>query len=151
MEVIILVWLGLLSIIILYSASIIIKLFSAKNRGLKQTIYDVLEGQTKTNKEIVEIKKAIAQHVKEAQHHFYKTALVRFNPFERLGGQQSYSLAILNEKNSGLVLTFLYTKEGVRTYVKEVFLGKGGEVELSKEEKQAILLADQNNQNKIKN
>lgn len=148
MEIIILVWLGVLSIIVLYSASVVIKLFSVKNRGLKQTIYSILEGQGNTNKEFVEIKKLLAQHLQESQQHFYKTALVRFNPFERLGGEQSYSLSILNEKNSGVVLTFLYTKEGVRTYVKEILLGKGVDVDLTKEEKETIVLA---NQKKIKN
>lgn len=148
MEVFILIWLGVLSVLILFSASLIIKLFSVKNRGLKQVVYEVLEGNSKTNKEIVEIKKQLALHLSSSKQHLSKTSLVRFNPFERLGGEQSYSLAILNENNTGLVFTFLYTKEGVRTYVKEVLLGKGKDVELSKEEQQAILTA---NQQKIKN
>jgi len=148
METVILIWLGLLSLLILYSARLVIKLFSVKNRGLKETIYEVLESNYKTNKEIEEIKKTFIKHLEKSQHNLYKTALVRFNPFERVGGEQSYSLAVLDEKNNGLVLTFLYTREGVRTYIKEVLLGKGKEVDLSKEEKEAIVLA---NQNKIKN
>jgi hypothetical protein len=37
-----------------------------------------------------------------------------------------------------VVLTFLYTKEGVRCYVKEVEKGQGKGVDLSKEEKEAV-------------
>lgn len=148
MEIVILVWLGVLSVIVLLSFSVVIKLFSIKGRGIKQSIYEVLDGNNKTNKDLTETKKVLATHLETSQHHFNKAALVRFNPFERLGGEQSYSLSLLNEKNNGLVLTFLYTKEGVRTYVKEVVLGKGKDVELSKEEKEAISLA---NQQKIKN
>lgn len=143
MEIIIFLWLGILTVLIIFSASLIIKLFSIKGRGLKQVIYEVLEGNNKTNKQLIELKETLNKHLKDSQKHLYKSAIVRFNPFERLGGEQSYSIAVLNEKNSGLVMTFLYTKEGVRAYVKEVVLGKGREVELSKEEKQAILLANQ--------
>ena len=148
MEIIILIWLALLSLLMIYSASIVIKLFSIKNRGLRQSIYDSLEASKKNSQEISALKSSLGEHESQSQNHFHKTALVRFNPFERMGGEQSHSLALLNDKNNGVVLTFLYTKEGVRTYVKEVLSGKGKEVELSKEEKEAIDLA---NQTKVKN
>ena len=148
METIILIWLAALSLLMIYSATIILKLFSIKNRGLRQSIYDNLDGSKKNNKEIIALKMALEEHVDQSQNHFHMVALVRFNPFERMGGEQSYSLALLNDKNSGIVLTFLYTKEGVRTYVKEVLSGRGKEIELSKEEKEAINLT---NQTKVKN
>lgn len=148
METIIFVWLSLLSLVFIYFGSVVAKLFSIRGRGLKQTIFDALEGNYKNEKKILNLHNNLNKHIEQSLAHYNKTALVRFNPFERIGGEQSYSLAILNQKNDGLVLTFLYTKEGVRAYVKEVFLGKGRGVELSKEEKEAINLA---NQNKVTN
>ncbi len=141
MEVIILIWLVVLSVIIIFSATTIVRAFSVKGRGLRQVIYEVLERNDKTNQQLAETEKKIEQLFKDSVHHFFKTAIVRFNPFERLGGEQSYSVAILNKNNTGLIMTFLYTKEGVRTYVKQVVLGKGKEIELSKEEKEAVLSA----------
>ena len=64
--------------------------------------------------------------------------MVRFNPFERSGGEQSFVLALLNNLNSGLVINFIYTREGLRTYIKKVKAGKGEKYELSEEEKEAI-------------
>jgi hypothetical protein len=144
METIILIWLGVLSLIILYSATVIWRLFSIKKRGLKQAIFDSLDGQEKLKKEILSVKEILQKHHLESEKHFHKTALVRFNPFERIGGEQSYCLALLNNQDSGIVLTFLYTKEGVRTYVKEIVQGKGRGVDLSKEEKEALSAANHN-------
>jgi len=138
MLVIILVWLVALSVGLLYLLSIFFKIFKTKDRGLKQAVLDTLG----SNKKLKEETEQLAQEIKKIQHNFkgayQKTAIVRFNPFERLGGEQSYCLAIINQNNSGVVLTFLYTKEGVRAYMKEVVGGESKGVDLSKEEKEAI-------------
>ena len=70
--------------------------------------------------------------------HFQKIGLVRFNPFERVGGEQSFVIALLNNLNSGLVINFIYTREGLRTYIKKIREGKGEKYNLSNEEQEAV-------------
>ena len=68
-----------------------------------------------------------------------KINVTRFNPFENVGGDQSFILTILDQTNSGAVLTSLHNRDLTRLYAKTI---KNGETEnntLSKEEKLAIV------------
>jgi len=66
-----------------------------------------------------------------------KVGLVRFNPFGEIGGDQSFSVALLNNEDSGVVITSHYGKEMQRIYAKLVTGGKS-EYSLSAEEQEAI-------------
>jgi hypothetical protein len=68
---------------------------------------------------------------------YQKTGLIRFNPFKEIGGDQSFSLALLDGENSGFVITGLYGRELNRVYVKPIKKGKST-YSLSEEEKKAI-------------
>ncbi len=76
--------------------------------------------------------------IEESKYYFYKIGMVRFNPFERSGGEQSFVIAVLDKQNNGLVINFIYTRDGLRTYSKKVKNGKGQEYDLSEEEQKAI-------------
>ena len=49
-----------------------------------------------------------------------KVGVVRYNPFEDMGGDLSYALTILDEDNNGFVLNTIMTRESCRTYCKPV-------------------------------
>lgn len=66
-----------------------------------------------------------------------KISVVRFNPFGDTGGDQSFSLAVLDAHDSGYVLTSIHGREGTRVYVKPIDFGKS-KYQLSQEEKQAL-------------
>ena len=70
-----------------------------------------------------------------------KISIVRFNPFGDTGGDQSFSLAVLDAHNSGYVLTSIHGRTGTRVYVKPVDLGKS-KYTLSDEERQALTQAE---------
>jgi hypothetical protein len=70
-----------------------------------------------------------------------KISIVRFNPFGDTGGDQSFSLAVLDAHNSGYVLTSIHSRTGTRVYVKPVDLGKS-KYTLSEEERQALAQAE---------
>ena len=74
---------------------------------------------------------------KESKFFVKKVGLIRFNPFSEVGGDQSFSLALLDGQDSGFVITSLYTREGNRVYGKPIKKGES-EYLLSEEEKQAI-------------
>ena len=67
-----------------------------------------------------------------------KINLIRFNPFEDLGGDQSFILVMLDNTNSGVIITSLHSRDVTRIYAKAIKSGEGQNVTLSKEEKMAV-------------
>jgi len=68
---------------------------------------------------------------------FQRIGLVRFNPFEDTGGNQSFALALLDANGDGLVLSSLHSRAGTRVYAKSVNGGRS-ETALSEEEAEAV-------------
>jgi hypothetical protein len=65
----------------------------------------------------------------------------RFNPFADGGGNFSFTLALLDSYNSGVVITSMHGREQNRIYAKQVIKGKA-ETQLTEEEEQAIASAN---------
>ncbi len=76
-----------------------------------------------------------------AMRGLHKVGIVRYNPFKDLGGDQSFAIALLDGKNSGLVISSLHTREGTRVYAKPISAGDSKKYALTEEEKQAIKIA----------
>lgn len=68
-----------------------------------------------------------------------RVGLTRFNPFEDLGGDQSFMLCLLDQNNSGVIITSLHNRDITRVYAKPIKNGEGDNFTLSKDEKSAIL------------
>jgi hypothetical protein len=71
---------------------------------------------------------------------FQRIGLVRFNPFEDTGGNQSFAVALLDARGDGFVISSLHARSGTRVYGKTV-AGGASESTLSTEEAQAVKLA----------
>lgn len=69
-----------------------------------------------------------------------RVGLVRYDAFEDVGGQQSFSLAMLDAQQNGIILTSVYTRSDVRVYAKALRQGQPSHP-LSEEEQQAIRVA----------
>lgn len=67
-------------------------------------------------------------------------ALVRYDAYNELSGQQSVSIALLDGRQSGVVLTCIHHRDQARVYAKQVRDGQG-ELELSPEEAEAVRIA----------
>jgi hypothetical protein len=67
-------------------------------------------------------------------------ALVRYDAYNEQSGQQSFSIAMLDDTRSGLVLSCIHHREQARVYAKQVLRGEG-ELALSPEEAEAVRLA----------
>jgi hypothetical protein len=68
---------------------------------------------------------------------FSRVGLVRYNPFEETGGNQSFALALLDADGNGWVLSSLHARTGTRVYAKAVTRGRS-DTALSDEESEAI-------------
>lgn len=67
-------------------------------------------------------------------------ALVRYDAYGELSGQQSSSIALLDARRSGVVLSSIAHRDSARMYVKQVVEGRA-ERELSPEEQEAVAAA----------
>ncbi|MBI4058923.1 DUF4446 family protein [Candidatus Microgenomates bacterium] len=112
----------------------------AKNGDIRKLLEGLLTNLNKTSEEVVKLDEALIQIRKKDLKHIQKIGLVRFNPFRDAGGNQSFALCLLNEEESGVVITGLHARETTRIYVKDVVRGVG-KTELSKEEAHVIQLA----------
>lgn len=71
---------------------------------------------------------------------FQRVGLVRFNPFEDTGGNQSFALALLDANLDGFVISSLHARSGTRVYAKALAAGRAA-AQLSSEESEAVRLA----------
>jgi hypothetical protein len=66
-----------------------------------------------------------------------RVGLVKFDAFDDVGGGLSFSLALLDDKGNGVVISNLYGRTDSTVYIKDVSRG-GSSHELTPEEKEAI-------------
>ena len=72
-----------------------------------------------------------------------KIGIVRYNAFKDTGSDLSFALAMLDEKNNGVVLNGIYSREMSNIYAKPVENGKS-KYTISEEEQEAIQKAMEN-------
>lgn len=91
--------------------------------------------------ELEENFKKLAQELKDIKKKnkfsIQKVGIVRFNPFSGVGGDQSFSAALLDGNKNGIIITSLYSREDNRVYGKPIENGKS-KYSLSKDERKAI-------------
>lgn len=66
--------------------------------------------------------------------------LVKYNAFEDVGGNQSYSLCMLTRERNGFILTSLVGRNATRSYALDVVEGKPSR-ELGEEERESLAYA----------
>ena len=83
----------------------------------------------------VEARTAVLE--RDLKRAFSRVGLVRYNPFEDTGGNQSFALALLDEHGDGFVVSSLHTRNLTRVYAKGI---KGGRSDagVSDEEAEAL-------------
>ena len=67
-------------------------------------------------------------------------AMVRYDAYNEMSGQQSTSIALLDARRSGVVVSSIHHRDQARVYAKQVIDGKG-ELQLSPEEEEAVRIA----------
>ena len=91
-------------------------------------------------RELGEVEARTAILERDLQRTFARVGLVRYNPFEDTGGNQSFALALLDAHGDGFVVSSLHARNQTRVYAKGV---KGGRSDsaVSDEEAEALRLA----------
>ena len=66
--------------------------------------------------------------------------VVRYNPFEDMGGDMSFAVALLDENDDGVIISTIHAREASYTYAKQVLGGKSSHM-LTEEEQEAVRVA----------
>lgn len=108
--------------------------FGKKIGNQDDLLKNVVSGLTQigTRLETVESKTKFLESISKIS--VQKIGFKRYNPFTETGGDQSFTLVLLDQNLNGVIISSLYLREGVRVYGKLVESGKPKQ-QLSEEEK----------------
>lgn len=137
-----LVWLSVITFLVVRIFGRYYKLNKGSAKDDLGAMLEKLSEEVKIQeKDLQELIQRSEQLEKEATNHIQKIGLIRFNPFDETGGDQSFALAILDGQDSGIVISGLHSRDNTRLYTKLVKEGKPVKHEFSKEELEAITKA----------
>ena len=111
------------------------KLGNGKNIDENLKVYmDRVQKVEDLNKEIIQYCERLDKTVDTC---IQKIGIVRYNAFKDVGSNLSFTLALLDNNNNGVVLNGIYSRDNSNIYAKPIKDGKS-EYILSDEEKEAI-------------
>lgn len=121
-----------------------------------KNVLDIIEKEKQIFEKIESSKQELQNNIKETNNRIddtknqlknaiQKIGFVRYNPFEEVGGELCYAIALLDENNNGVVINSIYSRETCYSYAKDITNGESLNHKLSDEEIQAIKLAINSN------
>lgn len=114
------------------------KVFGKSNpQALERQLYEYSEMTNRVMANLDKMADFFKKFYEEEQSSIHKAAMIRFNPFEDMGGEHSFALALLDKNDNGIVMSSLHGRENTRMYAKEVIDGKSKQ-QLSKEEEKVL-------------
>ena len=114
------------------------RVFGGKRAGdLEEVLRAVAKELRELDASRDEVEKYLETVEKRLRRSVQHVGIVRFNPFEDAGGDQSFAIAVLDESKNGLVISSLYGRGMSRIYAKPLEKA-ASRYQLSEEEKRAI-------------
>lgn len=108
--------------------------------SLEQDIIGLFEDNKFLKNSTEKNKKDIRTLYRKMENTYQKMGLVKYDAFNQMGGQLSFSLALLDENNNGFIMNSVHSTEGCYTYTKEIKNGKSS-ISLGSEEAEALAIA----------
>lgn len=117
---------------------------SLAGSGSVDSLADVLDVQVgrvdAVSARLEQLTALTAEHEGRSRTSIQHIGLVRFNPFEDTGSDQSFAIALLDDRRDGIVLSSLHGRANTRLFAKPVAGGQSTHT-LSDEEAHAIRVA----------
>ena len=83
-------------------------------------------------------RKDIKKMIENLRDCYQRVGIVKYDAFKEMGGKLSFSVALLNDNETGFIINSIHSSEGCYVYTKEIV---NGECAISDEEKKALTLA----------
>ena len=133
------IWVALLSFFLIRTVNYYRRLTRGENiKDLGKLLETIVSKQSFGATKLSQLEEKLDRFYNLSLGHFTKRALIRFNPFEETGGDQSFVIALLDSKDNGIIISSLHSRSGTRVYAKEVVGTKPTSYKFSKEEKEAV-------------
>ena len=145
----------ILCILVIAFIILLVKLFSINKKyktfinklgngnNIEEDLENYMYRVERVEKQNAEIRGLINTIDTNMENCIQKIGIVRYNAFKDTGSDLSFALAMLDEKNNGVVLNGIYSREMSNIYAKPVEKGKSTYT-ISEEEQQAIQKAIEN-------
>lgn len=117
------------------------KFMGGKNaKSLEKDIMGLYEDNRLIKASMDKNRKDVENLYRKLEGTFQKIGIVKYDAFDQMGGQLSFSLALLDENDNGFILNSVHSAEGCYSYTKEI---KNGlcDISLGDEEKKALDIA----------
>lgn len=142
-------WIGataLLGLAVVVNSAIIWRLWNHYNRltgkiqkkELLEALNQLMNQMEKNRQLTTDLEKKFKSHQDWTLKGIRKVGFRRFNPFSDTGGNQSFSLALLDAHDDGFMISSLHSRENTRLYAKVITDGKASDQNLSKEEQEVL-------------
>ena len=109
-------------------------------KSLEEDIVRLYEDNQVLKSGMNDNKRDIRSIYKQLAKTFQKIGIVRYNAFQTMGGNLSYSLVMLDENDNGFILNTIHSSEGCYSYTKEI-KNVLCDISLGDEEKKALDIA----------
>ena len=109
-------------------------------KSMEQDVIGLYEDNKFIKVSVEKNRKDINELYKKLESSFQKLGIVKYDAFKQMGGQLSFSLALLDENDSGFIINSVHSTDGCYSYSKEIKNGQCS-ILLGEEEKQALDMA----------
>lgn len=133
------IWLGGLSILVWKQNGFLKSLFpKSGERDIRKRFEEVTKEVISFRQDLDKLKSNLSLVERLGLKHIQRIELLRYNPYQDSGGDQSFTIALLDNEGNGFVLTSLHARSQTRVFAKLVIKGKSGKHQFSKEEELVI-------------
>lgn len=115
-----------------------------ESENLEEDLENFMYKVERVEKQNAEILGTINGLDKDIEGCIQKVGIVRYSAFQDTGSDLSFTLALLDEKNNGVVLNGIYSREMSNIYAKPIKAGKS-KYTISEQEQEAIDKAIESN------
>lgn len=109
----------------------------AEGQNLEETLHAYLDKVEQASRRLELLEQAVGVLQAQVPSCLQRTGMVRYDAFESVGGEQSFSVALLDGKGDGVVVSGVHSRNDVRVYAKQIRQGNASHG-LSEEEKRAL-------------
>ncbi len=144
-EIILMTGLGVISLLLITALVWLFILNKKLKKLTRGKNADSLEGIiTENNEKILKLEQNMSKQAKKISHLEAKImksiqhiSVLRFDALNEKNGKQSFALGLINEEQTGVVLSSIYARDRMNVFAKEIINGKS-ERTLTKEEEYVI-------------
>ena len=95
-----------------------------KEANIDEVLTNTLNELHKTQAELAALQEKHAKLYEQTQGCLQNVKMVRYDAFDAMGGELSYSLLLEDAKKNGIILTSIYGRDESRCFAKDIANGK---------------------------